>query len=119
MYFQGKGNRERAVICLHGSFTVGAVGAPTLDKVNGIQTVVRTAAGKYDLTLLENYPELLMVKCILKVAGVEDITFQLTASDVANGTLSIGAKTGGVFTEISNGAQVFIEVTVKDTSVAY
>lgn len=113
-------SRERGVKIIEGAFDVGAVGAPTLKKPGfGFASIVRNGAGDYTVTLEEKFVGLVAADFLQLAAAGEDLTFQLLAEDVANGTFRLGCKAAAVLTDPSNGSTIYMSLRVKDTSVAY
>lgn len=118
-YHQDGGSRERGVKTLYSKVDIGAAGAPTLQKVLGILSIVRTGAGVYVCTIEEKFIGLLHVH--MGVEGpLQDITHQVTSDDVtALGTFEVTTKAGAVATDPANGSVLDFKIDVKDTSVVY
>jgi hypothetical protein len=52
-------NLVKGMVAIEGSFDIGATGAVSNIKGNGVSTVTRTAAGKYDIVLQDQYNKFL------------------------------------------------------------
>ncbi len=111
-------SRERGVKVLHERVGIGALGAPTEEKSLSM-TLTRTAAGVYDVQLIEKFVGLISVQ-VTQIGALQDLTFHVTADNVSvDGTFELTCATGGVATEVSNGSVLSIKVDVKDSSVRY
>ena len=108
---------EKEVKKLYAEIAIGASGAPTLTAGLGISSVSRNAAGDYTLTLADNYDKLLGFNGIIEDTSAEDITFQIDTEAVASGTIDFYTKTADTATDPSDGSSLWVEVTVRNTSV--
>lgn len=118
-YHKDGGSRERGVKTLYSKVNIGAVGAPTLQKVLGILSIVRTGAGVYTCTIEEKFIGLLLV-LVGQEGVVQDLSYCITSDDVASaGTFEITFHVAGVATDPTNGNVLDFKIDVKDTSVEF
>ncbi len=112
-------NAEKGLVKLQIKVTIGAVGAPTLTKGNFIASIARTAAGLYTITLEDKYVDLLGFSCVQMIAAAQDLTFDVVSEAVDSAkTINIRCKAAAVDTDPSSGSVLFIELTLKNSSVA-
>ena len=113
---------EKGLVCLYGRATIGASGAVASQDARGF-SIANGATGIYTITLEDNYTALRMVSTnvIDAVAGGEAKLAQITAEDVANGTLELTfvATDDGLAADPASGAIILIEITLKNSSVDY
>lgn len=109
---------ERGVVSVFLGVDIGAAGAPTAKKLHGVASITRTGAGTYDIVLSDAYAEFLGSEMTL-VGVAADLTYQFTAMDVANKTMTLVTKAGAVATDPANGDEIYLELKLKNTSVAY
>lgn len=119
MYHKDGASRERGVKTLYGKINIGAAGAPTLQKVLGLLSVVRTGAGVYTIALAEKYVGLLNVH--MGVEGpLQELNHCVTSDDVASaGTIEVTTHAAGVAADPADGSVLDFKIDVKDTSVVY
>ena len=114
---------EKGLICLYGRVEVGAGGAISSQDCRGFSAAATGAPGVYDVTLEDNYTELYMLSSNVldAVAAGEGKIAQLTAEDVANGTLqfTVVATDDGLAANIADGGRLLLEITLKNSSVEY
>ena len=118
--FQEKiNNLEIGLVKLYCVFSVGAVGAATLNTAlsKGITSVTRSAAGTYDIVLDDAYNAFLHLSGMLLDSAGEDITFQVEVADVANKSINIFTNTAGTPTDPASGDVMYLEITLKNSSV--
>ena len=109
---------ERAVVKLYAEVAIGATGAPSLIYGNGIETVDRTAAGEYLVTLQDYYYRLLDLNGSLEAVAGEDLRFQIKEEAVkADKTLSIFCLAGAVAVDPSDGSKLRLEITLKNSGM--
>lgn len=119
LYHQDGASRERGVKTLYSKVNIGAAGAPTLQKVLGIISIVRTGPGVYVATIEEKYVGLLMVHMGIE-GPLQDLGHIVTSDDVASaGTIEITTHAAGVAADPANGTVLDFKIDVKDTSVVY
>lgn len=110
------------ITCLYVKAAIGVSGAVTLNALQstGIDSISRSAAGKYLITLNKKYQSLRMVKSVFIGSGgapAPDISVD-TDSVRSAGTLIVLCQAGGVNTDPANGSTMLIEIMLKDSSVA-
>lgn len=109
---------ERAVVSLFAEIAIGATGAPTLLAGNGIESVTRSAAGEYLVTLQDSYYRLLGLNGVLEAAAGEDIRFQVKEEAIKNSkTFSFFCLAGAVATDPSDGSKVRLEIVLKNSGM--
>ncbi len=108
-------HREAVVVELYFKIAIGATGAPTITRGKGLTSIVRSAAGEYNLVLEDGYQEYLASSFVLTNAAATQFDFQFTASAPTSGTLSIGASTNGTFAELTNGAVLDIALKCRNS----
>lgn len=119
--FQRLQSLTREVKILHAKVAIGASGAPTLDSEIslGIASISRDSAGVYLITLEDKYSKLVSFKVMQQAAAAEDLTFQIESEDVDGAkTIQFQCKAAAVETDPSDGSSLFIEIALKNTSVA-
>lgn len=117
---------EKGLICLYGRIVVGAAGAITSQDCRGFSAVKVSGAGtegQYTVILEDNYNALYMVSTNVNdtVAAGEGKFAQITADDVQNGTLEITvvASDDGLRADVADGGILFLELTLKNSTVEY
>ena len=97
--------------------SIGAVGAPTVDRAKGVATVVRNAAGDYTVTMRDKWFLLMGARVTLVDNTARDFTFQ-AANDLlsTSKTVDVFALTGGVKTELPSGSKLLIELDLRNSS---
>jgi hypothetical protein len=108
---------EKEIKHLYAEVSIGATGAPTLDRGYGITSIERDSAGVYVLTLDDKYPRLMHMHVMMLEATAEDLTFQIESEDV-NGdkTIQFQCKAAAVETDPSSGSKLLIKIDLKNTS---
>lgn len=109
---------ERGNVSVYLGVDIGAAGAPTAKKLHGVVSITRTGAGIYDIVMADAYTEFLGANIVL-VGVAADFSYQFTAMDVANKTMTLVTKTAGVAADPANGDELFIKLELKNTSVIY
>ena len=118
-YHRDGGSRERGVKTLYSKVNIGAAGAPTLQKVLGILSIVRTGAGVYTCTIEEKFIGLLHVHMGIE-GPLQDLGHVVTSDDVTSaGTIEVTTHAAGVATDPAVGTVLEFKIDVKDTSVVY
>jgi hypothetical protein len=121
---------EKEQVSLFAKFSVGAVGAPTLDVANskGIKSVVRNGVGLYTVTFglasssqfstsIDTYKKLFMIsKLFLKATAPAAPDMYLKANNVGAGSVQVQFNAAGVSTEIANGEVVLMEFDLGNSS---
>ena len=114
---------EKGLICLYGRVTIGAAGAVASQDCRGFSVALNASPGVYDVTLEDSYTALYMVSSNVNdaVAAGEGKFVQITAEDVANGTLqfTVVASDDGAAANFASGAVLFLEITLKNSTVEY
>lgn len=114
---------EKKVVDLYMKVAVGATGAPTLSTANskGIASIARNSAGRYTITLQDKYQKLLMVDAtILLASGLPaPQEFAIVSQAVTNSTPTVVVQfsAAGVATDPDNGATLYLQITLGDSSV--
>lgn len=109
---------ERAVVSLFAEIAIGATGAPTLLAGNGIESVTRSAAGEYLVTLQDKYYRLLGLNVVLEAVAAENVRFQIKEEAVKESkTLSFFSLLGGVPTDPSDGSKIRLEIKLKNSGM--
>lgn len=117
-YFKNVQAAETGRVYTHAKVAIGATGAPTLVDAPFVAGIVRNGAGDYTLTLQDSYNELLHFGIIQLLATNQDITFQLRTADVGSKTIRFICKTGATATEVTSGSTLYIDIGLKNSSVA-
>jgi hypothetical protein len=116
--FNRKQALEKEVKDLYAEVAIGSSGAPTLTKGLGVASVERTGTGEYTVTLEDAYNRLMHVNVSHEAASAEDITAQVSASDVQSAkTISFITKAADTETDPSDGSVLRIKIEVKNSSV--
>lgn len=108
---------EREVKTLHVELTM-ASGAPTLTRNLGVESVARTAAGEYKITLQDKYFGFL--NCIGTVVSTTaaDWTVQVKSESVStNKELEIFVSDAGTPSDPADGDKVLLSLELKNSSV--
>lgn len=108
--------------CLYVKAVIGASGAPTINALQsmGVDSISRTSAGTYLITLNKKYQSLRMAKsCFVASGGAAAPDLAVDTDSVASaGTLVVLTQSGGVSTDPAPGEIMLIEIMLKDSSVA-
>lgn len=109
---------EKEVKSIYADVAIGAVGAATVNKALGVASVTRSAAGRYDIVLEDQYTRLMSVSVVQVNSTSQDLTFQVTADNVsgATKTLSIACKAAAVDTDPSSGSRLLVKIDLKNSS---
>lgn len=114
---------EKGLICLYGRVVIGAAGVIASQDCRGFSIALSSSPGVYDITLEDNYNALYMVSSNVNdaVAAGEGKFVQITAEDVENGTIEITvvASDDGLAADIASGGILFLELTLKNSTVKY
>lgn len=110
---------EKEVKSLFADVSIGATGAPTLERGLGIASVVRDSAGTYTITLQDRFNRLMGASVMQIVSGgAEDLSFQLDSEDVdGDKEIVLVCHTAGTETDPSDGSRLLIELLLKNSSV--
>lgn len=121
--FQFRSSPCPAVVDYFAKVAIGAAGAPTLDAIHsvGVQSIVRTDVGQYEITLDKKYQRLLAVlqsqESASGLSGAPDMCVQVDA--VASlGKITIQFSGGGIKADLSNSQVLKLNIILKNTSVA-
>ncbi len=114
---------EKGLICLYGRVVIGTSGAIASQDCRGFSIALSASPGGYDITLEDNYNALYMVSANVNdaVAAGEGKFVQITAEDVEAGTIEITvvASDDGLAADIASGGILFLEITLKNSTVKY
>lgn len=109
---------EKEIKHLNVEISIGATGAPTLVKKLGVASISRTSAGLYVLTLQDKYSRFINMQIMQEAAAAEDLDFQVVSKSVNSAkTITFLCKTGGVATDPSNGSRLYLDISLKNSSV--
>lgn len=124
-YFYTVQSRKRQVKMLHARVAIGASGNPTLGG-SGFSAISREAAGTYELTLMDQVPQLVGFQCTV----LDDTTSPITHFQVTSDTVSADGKlifkcfaptdastTTSVATDPADGSVLLITLLVNNTSL--
>ncbi len=107
--------------CLYLKATIGAAGAPTIVAASsvGIDSISRSSAGTYLVTLNKKYQALRMAKsCFIAAGGAAAPDLAVGVDAVASaGTLTVITQSGGSNTDPAPGEIMLLEFMLKDSSV--
>lgn len=117
-YFKDVQAAETGRVYTHAKINIGATGAPTIADAPFVDSIVRNGAGDYTLTLQDSYNELFHFGIINAISSNQDLVFQLHTVDVAAKTLRFICKTGNASTDPSSGTVLYIDIGLKNSSVA-
>ncbi len=108
--------------CLYLKATIGALGDPVISAASsvGIDSISRSSAGTYLITLNKKYQALRMVKsCFIAVGGAAAPDLAVSVDSVASaGTLVVLTQAGGASSDPAPGEIMLLEIMLKDSSVA-
>lgn len=116
---------ETAVVELFSKISFGTTGAPTLvsasPSVNqGIASVSRLSAGKYRITLSDNYVRLMELKHVFVNATAPAAPGMYVTADnssAATPTIDIQFNSAGTATDPASGEIVLLQLALKNSSV--
>lgn len=129
--FRNTMSLEKAPVDLFMKFSVGAVGAPTLNASQsvGIKSMSRTGVGAYTInfgiasgpTQNDNYKRCMMVNYISLAASSSTASVQLIADNSNSSTapnIQIQfVSAPGVAVEVGSGEVILLEIVLSNTSV--
>ncbi len=125
-YKEGCQALEKGTVKLWGRFVVGASGAIASQDCKGFSVALNASPGTYIATLEDTFMGLLMfhANVIDAVAAGEGKFAQITAEAVATkAAKTIGftmiATDDGLAADVASGGIVLIEITLKNSTVAY
>jgi len=117
-YFKNAQAAETGRVYTHAKVSIAASGVPTVLDAPFVQSIVRNGAGDYTLTLQDSYNELFHFGIVQLLATNQDMTFQLRTADVGSKTIQFICKTAATATELANGTVLYIDIGLKNSSVA-
>lgn len=110
-------------VSLYAQVAIGATGAPTLSAANskGIASVARNSAGKYTITLQDNYYSFLCVNAsVLLASGLAACVSQpCVVSQAVQTTKTVVVQFvdfAGAAVEVDNGAVLYLEIKLNNSS---
>jgi hypothetical protein len=116
---------EKQPVDLFMTVTIGATGAPTLvaSKSKGISSIVRNSVGKYTITLMDKYVDLLIAEWSFQnatgISAAPEMGLVSYAVSAATPTIVIQfANNAGAATDPANGDEIKLNFTLKN-STAY
>ena len=107
--------------CLYLKATIGSSGAPTIVAAAsvGIDSISRSSAGKYLITLNKKYQAIRMLNAnFIASGGANAPDVCIDTDNVSGGTLTIVCQGGGINTDPAVGETLLLEIMLKDSSVA-
>lgn len=125
-YLPHRGGIEAGIVNLSAAVSIGASGAPTTTalQIKGIASVVRSATGRYVITLQDQYVRLLAAQ--VTVVGTTardsatvgtDVKVYASAVTASTPTVTIQAvKADGTAADPGNGDQLLVLLTLKASS---
>ena len=120
MFFPEEGARERGIKRL---FAKATFGSGTVSASSGTgATITRSTNGTYTITMADAYSSLKACNIIFNAnsATPVDLVPQVYDVSVPSGkTVKFKLLTGTVATDPSSGAEVYVELVMKDTGVTY
>ena len=116
--------KEAMPVRLYMHVTFGAAGAPTLERGQGITSIVRNSAGKYTITLADNYNRMLGVN-MMQLAGaspqaapVKQIVSQAVSTAAAPTVIvQYYAIDNSTATDPASGEELYMEIALGNSSV--
>lgn len=113
---------ESGTIKLYGRAVIGATGSISSQECQGF-SLARTAVGKYQITLEDNYVALRMLatNVIDAVAAADGKIGMVTVDNVTAGSLDVQfvATDDGLAGEVGSGGIILFEITLKNSTVRY
>lgn len=110
-------------VSLYAQVAIGATGAPTLSAANskGIASIARNSAGKYTITLQDNYYSFLCVNAsVLLASGLAACVSQpCVVSQAVQTTKTVVVQFvdfAGAAVEVDNGAVLYLEIKLNNSS---
>ncbi len=116
---KGHYTQEAKLVHLYARVDIGASGAPTLDvdDSKGIASITRTSAGLYELTLSQVWNKLMALDVFALDASLQDLTFQIKSINLTTKKIELWSKAAAVATDPASGADLYIKLVMKDSSV--
>jgi hypothetical protein len=116
---------EQGVVDLYASVAIGATGAPTLSAANskGVASIARNSAGKYTLTLQDQYNRILALQTAIKLASgapsaTSSVQAVLRSDSVSSKSVVIEfVDSTGAAVEVVSGATLLVHLQLKNSSV--
>lgn len=115
--------KERVPVRLYAHVTFGASGAPTLERGLGITSIVRNSAGKYTITLADNYNRMLgadmmqLTGASAAAAPVCTIVSQAVSNSTPTLVLQYRAIDNITATDPASGEELFLEIALSNSSL--
>ena len=115
---------EKGTIKLYGRVVIGTTGAIASQVSRGFLVALTTSPGIYTITLEDKYTDLygLVVNVTDAVAAGEGKFAQITAEDVSGAKtieFTMVASDDGLAANVASGGILSLEITLKNSSVAY
>lgn len=121
--FQMRYSLQRDIVDLYCKMTIGAAGAPTPSTTDakGIASVVRNSAGKYTITLQDNYAALLGCEVAVMNSTISAAPGAVILSETVSSasTPSVVIQTlapAGTAVDPDNGATVMVHIVLRNAS---
>lgn len=123
-FYQFTLSKDAALTLLSGSFIVGASGAVASVQGSGIENVVRTATGTYEIQLSENYTKLIGLPVTVQrpdaatdsgVKHVEVAAEQVASASAPKATIILSGSTVAV--DPATGSKIMFTLVMRNSSV--
>lgn len=100
--------------------TTGGVDGVASFVMPGVESFVRSGVGEYTLTLKDGYVAICSVNAQLQAATAVDLVPQIKSVDVVSAkTVVINLLAGATPTEVAAAARLYVDVMLRNSSVAY
>lgn len=117
--FNRKQALDKEVKEIYAKITIGATGAPTLVTADsiGVQSVTRSSAGVYVVTLQDKYVKLLFLSANIVTPTAEDVHVNMVSETVASSRqVTLRVCTGAVATDPANGDTLLVAFQLKNST---
>ena len=118
--FNRKQALEKEVKEIYAKVAIGSTGAPTLNAAQsqGVQSISRTSAGLYVLTLQDKYMRLMDAHIAIVTPSAEDIKANVVSEAVATAkTVTFRCVAVATATDPASGDSLLISLQLKNSSV--
>lgn len=109
---------EQEIVKIYAEVAIGSSGAPTLTRGQGVASISRSTNGTYLVTLSDSYNVLMGFTANILQASSQDLYPKLIAETIGSAkTVTFETLTGATPTDPASGSVIFMEITVKNSSV--
>jgi hypothetical protein len=117
MFFPEEGNRERGIKRLQQTVTFGSTSIGSQLAYAGV-TVTRSNAGEYTATLADSFVAVRGISLVFNANSTTpvDLQPQVYSVSAADKVVKFKLLTGSVATDPSSGAELYLTLTLKDSS---